>query len=119
MFAIAEAQDLNVLDLHGTARRRNFAGSAVEDAVVSPGECAFLDGDIAGDVQAMDTDMRVRERHEPPAVEGLAGRFPFAAHATGRFKDNVVSEHRLKSLKVVSVEGGGLPLKCVAHVHPH
>src|SRR5262249_14710068 len=65
VLAIAEAEHLKVIDRDGAAGGRDVPGRAVEHAVVRPGEGAFLDGNIAGDVQGVNLDVCVGEGAEP------------------------------------------------------
>src|SRR6478672_4828947 len=69
MGAIAEAEHLDVVQADDAPGRRQIAGRAVEDPVLGPGEGAHFDGDIAVDVKVGDLDVRVREGHDPAAVE--------------------------------------------------
>ena len=73
MLAVAKAKHLDIADRDGAARGRDVAGWAAQDAVVGSGEGAFLDGDIASDVQGVDLHVRVRESGEPASEELGAG----------------------------------------------
>ena len=67
MRAVAVAEHVAVVRRDRAASGRNVADRAVQDAVVRSGEGAFLDGDIAADVQAVDLDVCVGEGADQPA----------------------------------------------------
>ena len=64
VLAVAEAQHLDVVEADGAAGWWDVAGRGVEDAVVGPGERAFLDGDVVDEVHVVDLDVRVGEGAE-------------------------------------------------------
>ena len=59
VLAVAEVKHLGVADCDGAAGGGDVAGWAVQDAVMGAGEGALLNGDIAGDMQGVDLDVRV------------------------------------------------------------
>jgi hypothetical protein len=83
VLAAADAEHLDVVDGDWAAGGRDVAGWAVQGAVVCAGEGAFLDGDIAGDVQGVDVDVCVGERTEPVGEELGAGFLSLAADPPG------------------------------------
>src|SRR5262249_2492772 len=74
------------------------------DAVVGPSECAFLNGDVVDDVDAVDLDMRVGEGRKPVAEELGAGRLSLAAHPSWRREDDIVCEHLGEPVDVMGIE---------------
>src|SRR5690349_21488888 len=93
MFAVSEAEYLDVVDAYGPACRCYVAGGGVEDAVVGAGEGSFFDGDVVDDVQAVDVDVGVGEGGEPAAEELDAGLFAAAPDLAGRLEGDVVGEY--------------------------
>ena len=87
--------------------------------MVGPGEGALLDGDVAGDVQAVDLDVRVGEGAEPAGEELGAGRLALAAHPAWRPEDDVVCEHAAEPVDVMGVERLRPLLERLAYGHRH
>ena len=73
MLPVAVAEYVDVVHRDPAAGGCDVAGRAVQDAVVRSGEGAFLDGDVAGDVQGVNLDVCVGEG-APPAGEELSAR---------------------------------------------
>src|SRR5689334_14462442 len=109
MFAVAEAEDLDVLEADAPAGWWDVTSRGVQDAVVGPAECAFLDGDVATDVDAVDLDVPVWESGQPAAEELGASRLSLAAHAAWCLEHDVVGEHLGEPVDVVGVEGFSSP----------
>jgi hypothetical protein len=64
----------------------------VENAVLAPLECAFLNRDVVDDVNGLDFDTRIREGGEPAAEECGAGRLSLAIYTPRRLEDDVVGK---------------------------
>jgi hypothetical protein len=103
VFAIAEAEYLYVVQYDRAASWRDILCTTSKNATVRTCECAFLYCDIIQYVEAMDLDVRVRKGDKPAPIELHTGRLSLAANPR-RLEDDVVREHRRKSLDVVSVE---------------
>ena len=80
MLAVSEAEYVDIVQGDPAAGGRDVTGRAVQHAVAGPGEGAFLDRDIAGEVERMNLDVRVGEGAEPAGEELSAGS---AARTTG------------------------------------
>ena len=65
MLAVAEAEDLDIVHFDRAACRRNVPHGTVQNAVLRPRECAFLNCDVVDDVNGFDFDTRIRECSEP------------------------------------------------------
>jgi hypothetical protein len=78
----------------------------VENAVLSPDECAFLNCQVVDDVDGMDFNTGIREGGEPTAEKPGAGCFSLAVDTAWRLKNDVVGKDFRKPIKVMGVEGG-------------
>jgi hypothetical protein len=65
MLAVAEAEDLDIVHFDRAACRRNVPHGTVQNAVLRPRECTFLNCDVVDDVNGFDFDTRIRECSEP------------------------------------------------------
>ena len=65
MLAVAEAEDLDIVHFDRAARRWNVPHGIVQNAVLRPRECAFLNCDVVDDANGFDFDTRLRECSEP------------------------------------------------------
>src|SRR6516225_9998186 len=119
VLAVAVVEHVDVIDCDGAAGGRDVAGWAAQDAVVCSGKDAFLDCDIAGDVEGMDIDVGVGEGTEPAGEELSAGRLSLAGDPAWRAVGNVVGEHAGEPVDVMSVECVGALLERLAYGHRH
>jgi hypothetical protein len=83
------------------------------------GKCAFLDGNVVDDVNAVHIDMRIRKGAQPAAIELNARRLSLPTHPAWRLKDGVVREYFRKPNNVVGIERFGPSLERLAHCHGH
>src|SRR5690242_10436798 len=93
VLAVAEAEHLDVIHRDRAAGGRDVPGRTVQDALVGSGEGSFLNGDISGDVQVVDLDVRVGEGFEPAGEELSAGRLSLTGHPAWSFVDDIIGEH--------------------------
>jgi hypothetical protein len=91
----------------------------MQDAVLRSPECAFLDCNIADDVNGFHFDMRIGESSEPIAKECGASCFSRTMHTAGRLENDLVGKNFREAVKVMSVEGGCPSFKSLAWGHFH
>ena len=92
MLAVAKAKHVDIVHFDAAARWWNVPHGTAENAVLRPGECAFLNCEVIDDVNGLDVDMRIRERSEPAAEECGAGGFSLAVHSAWRLEDDIVGK---------------------------
>src|SRR5208283_2418074 len=119
MLAVAIAEHVDIVHFDGAARRWNVPHGTVENAVLRPHECAFLNYNVVDDVNGMDFHTRIREGSDPTAEECGAGRFSLAVHAAWRLENDVVGKDFRKPVKVMGVEGGCSLFESLARGHCH
>src|SRR6478672_4246647 len=119
MLPVAKAKHLDVIHFYRSSRRRDVPRGAMENTVVRPSECAFLDGDGVDDVNDLDFDMRIRECSEPAAEERSAGGLSLALDAPWGFEDDIVGKDFRKTVNVVGVEGCSPFFESFARGHWH
>src|SRR4029077_13048142 len=98
MLAVPKAEHLDVNQFDGAAGWRDVPHGTVEDAIVRPGKCAFLNCHVVHDVHGLDVDMRIWEGSEPAAEERGASRLSLAVHPARGLEDNIVRKNFCKSL---------------------
>ena len=119
VLAVAEAEHLEIVHRDRAAGGRDITSRTVQGALVGSGEGAFLDGDISGDVDAVDLDMRIGEGLEPVGEELRAGRLSLAVDPAWCAENGVVGEHAGEPVDVVGVEGLRALVERLAYGHRH
>src|SRR5215471_5074237 len=119
MLAAAKAEDLDIVHFDRSARRWNVTRGAVQNAVLRPPECAFLNCDVVEDVNGFDFDARIRESSEPTAEERGTRGFSLAVHSAWRLENHVVGKNFRKAVKVMGVKGSCSLFESLACGHCH